>query len=258
MRGQIRVGLKVSHASVQEKFPVQPKKIVEQVAVVLRTIVLEELDWTQAQTIGIELQRDYGALVQKLLDAGSADVARTAPQNLARLLTVLQACAEDYTPTSKIGGWLRKDKPRAVEVHRQEIEQLRARLNLSMSDLDVPVRQIMDVRGKLSHLADSLLATSFACEWLCDSQVLSDEVRSVLIERTVSLTKTAALVQQQQLQSLAAASQLDALRERIQDAVLIALPSWLATLASQPESLNETQRFVVRDDLRQIIDRLKT
>lgn len=258
MRGHIRVGLRVSEANVQAKFVLQPEKIVAQVVRVLGTIVLDDLDWTQAQTVGVDLQREYGTLVQKLLDASSADVTRTAPQHLSRLLTVLQACAEDFNPTSLVGGWLRKDKPRAVDLYRKEIEQLRGKLNVSMADLDMPVRQIMDVRGKLNHLSDTLMAASLACEWLADTQVLSDEVRSVLVDRTVSLTKTAGLVQQQQAQSLATASQLDALRDRIQDAVLIALPTWLATLAGQTDTLNETQRFVVRDDLRQIIQRLKT
>ena len=257
MRGQIRRGLKISERDVMARFPLQPEQVAAQVVKVLSCILIDDLDWTQAQTLGVDLQREYGQLVQKLLDASSSDVMRTGPQHLSRLLTILQTCADDFNPTSLLGGWLRKDKTPAVDLYRQEIEHLRSKLNVSMSDLDVPVRQIMGVRGKLKHLSEVLTAVSLACEWLADHPSVSEEVRSVLADRMISLTKTVGLVHQQQAQSLATANQLDALRDRIQDAVLITLPTWLATLASQVDELNETQRFVVRDDLRQIIHRLK-
>ena len=257
MRGQIRKGLKISERDVMARFPVQPEHVAAQVVKVLGGILMDDLDWSQAQTLGVDLQREYGLLVQKLLDASSSDVTRTGPQHLSRLLAILQNCADDLNPTSLLGSWLRKDKTPAVDLYRQEIEHLRGKLNVSMGELDVPVRQIMEVRGKLKHLSEMLTAVSLACEWLADSPSVSEEVRSVLADRMVSLTKTVGLVLQQQAQSLAMAHQLDALRDRIQDAVLIALPTWLATLASQVDELNETQRFVVRDDLRQIIHRLK-
>ena len=257
MRGQIRRGLKISEREVMARFPLQSEQVAAQVVKVLGGILIDDLDWSQAQTLGVDLQREYGLLVQKLLDASSSDVMRTGPQHLSRLLTILQTCADDFNPTSLLGGWLRKDKTPAVDLYRQEIEHLRGKLNVSMGDLDVPVRQIMGVRGKLKHLSEMLTAVSLACEWLADNPSVSEEVRSVLADRMISLTKTVGLVHQQQAQSLATANQFDALRDRIQDAVLIALPTWLATLASQVDELNETQRFVVRDDLRQIIHRLK-
>lgn len=250
--------MKVSPDEVAKRFPDQPGKTLAAIASILSGIAIGSMDWMQAQELGLSLQREYGALVQRLLDVASSDVARTAPQHLARLLQVLQECAEDFNPTSTMGGWLRKDKPRAVDVNRIEIQQLRAKLIVCMGEFDAPVRQLMDIRAKLASLNDSLMALSLACDWLRTRSDLPDEVRSVLADRTLSLVKTAVMVQQQQVQSLATAGQYDALRDRIQDAVLIALPTWLATLASQPMSLTETQRFVVRDDLRQIIHRLKT
>lgn len=82
-------------------------------------------------------------------------------------------------------------------------------------------------------------------------------MRNALTERALALTKTLALVRQQQEQSTATAMGLDALRDRIHDGVLNALPSWLAHLATLPPELNDTQRYVVRDELAQIIYRLK-
>ena len=258
MPGQLRVGLKVGVEALADKFPLQERRVLERAAGVLGGVAPQGLDWSQAQKLGLAAQKEYGAGVQRLLDALSADVLRAAPQHLARLLGLLQACAEDFSAAPGLmSQWLHRDKPRALELHRKEIEQLRAALANAVDALDAPMGQVMQVRGQLPDLFDHLMAASLACEWLAHGAPLDDEVRAVLAERALALAKTAALVRQQQAQSLASAESLSALRERIQDAVLIALPAWLAQRAQQPADLNDTQRFVARDALRQIIDRLK-
>lgn len=258
MPGQVRVGLKVGVEALAGRFPLQERRVLELTAGVLGGVVLQGLDWSQAQKLGLEAQKEYGAWVQRLLDATSADVLRAAPQHLSRLLGLLQACAEDFSAASGLmGQWLRKDRPRLLALHRKEIEQLRATLAASVDALDAPMGQVMQVRGKLPELFDHLMAASLACEWLAHGEPLDDEVRAVLADRALALARTAALVRQQQAQSMASAESLSALRDRIQDAVLIALPAWLAQLAHQPAELNDTQRFVARDALQQIIDRLK-
>ena len=259
MPGQIRVGLKVRADELARRFPEQPPAIIDASVRVLGGVTPSGFGRLQAQDLGIDVQRQYGVLVQRLLDVSSADVLRSAPQHLSRLLSLLEACAKDFEPApSVVSRWLGKnDKPKALDEHRHEIEQLKTRLAACIADLGLPIAQVSDLRAQLGALIESLIAAGLACEWLAEMPGVGTEVQSVLAERMLSLTKTAAIARQQQAQFLATANHIDALRDRIQEGVLIALPSWLANLASRPPTFNDTQRFLVRDDLRQIIDRLR-
>jgi len=260
MPGQLHVGLKVGVQALAERFPLHARPVLDMAAGVLGGVPAQGLDWSQAGRLGLQAQKEYAALVQRLLQAMSADVLRAAPQHLARLLGLLQACAEDFAAApGLVGQWLRRDRPRALALHRGEIEQLRAALAACVDALDAPTQQVAQVRRRLPGLFDQLMAASVACEWLAQGRgpALDEDVRGVLAERALALARSAALVRQQQAQSAASAQGLAALRERIQEAVLIALPAWLAQLAAQPAELNDTQRFVARDALGQIIDRLE-
>ncbi|MFM9923578.1 hypothetical protein VLK31_11360 [Variovorax sp. H27-G14] len=261
MRGEVRLGMKAGIKELQRAFPLQGRDTLDAAAAVIGTVVAPSLGWSQAQNIGLATQKRYGALVQRLLDIASADVLRSAPQHLSRLLAILEMCSEELGPATGIGGlWWRKGKPKALEVHRNELDQLKATLSAAMSALEAPMNDVMAIRDDLAALADELMATGLACEWLSQRKEFAPEVACVLVDRALSLTKTAGLARQEELRSKATAIHLDALRDRIQDGVLIGLPTWLAgqaTLAVQPGEPNETQRFVARDELQLIIDRLK-
>lgn len=257
MPGKVLLGVRVTSAALAQRFPEQSDTTRTAASAVLATIVPATLGWADAQRIGIGLQQRYGEQVQRLLDAMAADAVRTAPQHLSRLISLLETCAEQLTPPTGIGQWLRKDKVRPADLHSREIEQLKQRLSRIVAELEPTMAQVMKIRDDMATLAAELLATSLACEWLSDDTSLATEVRSALTERALAVTKTLALVRQQQEQSTATAMGLDALRDRIHDGVLNALPSWLAHLATLPPELNDTQRYVVRDELAQIIYRLK-
>ncbi|MEJ8851957.1 hypothetical protein [Variovorax rhizosphaerae] len=257
MAGEVRKGVQARPEDLAARFPALNKSQLSFASTLLSSVVAGAFDWSQAQDCGVALQKQYGDVVQRLLDVASSKVLRTAPQYLSRLLALLEECAQDYAPPSSIiGRWLRKDKPNALALHRNEIDELKKKLSQACVDLEQPIAEVIAIRGELSALAEQLVAASMACEWLMERDWVAEEVRAVLVDRALVLTRTAALVQEQQLLSLNSASNMDALRDRIQEGVLIALPSWLSTMASVPAD-NETQRFVARDDLRQIIDRIK-
>ncbi len=261
MRGEVRLGMKAGIKELQQAFPLQGRDTLDAAAAVIGMVVAPSLGWSQAQNVGLATQKRYGALVQRLLDIASADVLRSAPQHLSRLLAILEMCSEELGPATGIGGlWWRKGKPKALEVHRNELDQLKATLFAAMTALEAPMNDVMAIRDELAALANELMATGLACEWLSQRKEFAPEVACVLVDRALSLTKTAGLARQEELRSKATAIHLDALRDRIQDGVLIGLPTWLAgqaTLAVQPGEPNETQRFVARDELQLIIDRLK-
>jgi hypothetical protein len=259
MPGEVRLGVRIDAGTLARRFPQQAPHHLVAAARVIGSTPLADFGWTEAQHLGLAAQSRYGEAVQALLDVVSMDVVRKAPLQLSRLLRVLELCAEDFDPpASTVAQWLRKDRPRQTELHRREIDQLRDTLRQQAGELQAPIQAVMQVRGRLGALFDELMALGIACEWLADRPEIDEMVRGVLLERAQSVVKTAGLVKGQQAQSLATAAQLDGLRDRIQDAVLIALPSWLAQLAKLPADINETQRFVVRDDLRQIIHQLGT
>ncbi|MEJ8856673.1 hypothetical protein WKW79_19010 [Variovorax robiniae] len=258
MAGEVRMGLQARPEDLAARFPALNSSQLTLASTMLGSVVAGTFNWSQAQDFGVELQKQYGAIVERLLEVASSNVMRTAPQYLARLLSLLEQCAQDYAPPSTIvGRWLRKDKPRALDLHRNEIDELKKKLSRACDELEQPIAAVITIRGDLAGLAEQLVAASMACEWLMERDWVAEEVRLVLADRALMLTRTAGLVQEQQLQSLASAGNMDALRDRIQEGVLIALPSWLSTMAAVPADSNETQRFVARDDLRQIIDRIK-
>jgi hypothetical protein len=239
-------------------FPQQTEKHLAAASRIIGSVPLAGFGWSEAQKLGFSAQNQYGELVQTLLDAATMDVIRKAPVQLSRLLHILELCAQDFDPpASVVGQWLKKDRPRQFQAHKHELDQLREALKLQMLDLEAPMDKVIGVRSRLGALFDELMAQSIACEWLCTVEQIDEAARTVLLERSQALLKTAGLVKAQQTQSMAVANQLDALRDRIQDAVLLALPSWMAHLAGLPAFLNDSQRFIVRDDLRQIIQRLK-
>lgn len=258
MPGEACFGIDVPLEDLARFFPQHDNGVLVRSAAVVGSVVAASLGWSQAQGLGLAEQKRHGLLVQRLLDAASADVLRSAPQHVARLLAILSMCAQDLDPASRLAGlWRRRTKTGALQLHRQEIEQLKAKLLAAMATLEGPINEAMAIRGELTALAQDLLAASLACEWLSERDEFNVEVRSALLERSLSLRKTVALAHQQALQSTESATRYDALRDRIQDAVLVALPAWLATIAAQPDEPNETQRFVARDELTSIIDRLK-
>ncbi len=259
MPGEVRIGPRTDTETLARRFPQQSPHHLMLAVGLIGSTPLVGLGWAEAQHLGLATQHRYGETIQALLDLVSMDVVRKAPLQLARLLRVLELCAEDFDPlVGTVAQWLRKDRPRQIDLHRNELDQLREALRQHAVELQAPIQAVMALRGRLGTLFDELMAWGIACEWLADRSDVDELVRGVLLARAQAVVKTAGLVAVQQAQSLATADQLDSLRDRIQDAVLIALPSWLAQLAKLPESLNETQRFVVRDDLRQIIHQLKT
>lgn len=257
MPGQVRAGLKVDAAALSRMFSQHDAQHLEAAARVIGSIPVQDLTWSDAQNLGVAAQQLYGEHVQRLLDVASSDVVRQAPLHLSRLLQILQWCVQDFEPPAGlVGQWLRKDKPRQIERHTAEIAQLRDTLKLQATALEGPMRDVIDVRQRLQALFDELMAWSMACEWLSARGEVEEAVQAVLIDRAQALLKNAGLVQQQHAQCLATAQHIDSLRDRIQDAVLIALPSWLAQIAGLPRSITDTQRFLVRDELLQVIHRL--
>lgn len=258
--GRIRRAVGVEPDALAQRFPTADAPTLAAAVAALGTVVVESFDWIQAQRFGMELQKQYAALVQRQLEIASADVLRAAPQHLSRLLGRLEACAAELEPaTDLVPQWLRRKRPGALEEHRGEIDRLATRLSASLSDLEWPIAQTIDVRDRLGALAVALVGAGLASEWLAEAPGLAcgDEVREALAERALSLAKTAALARQQQLHALATANDLDALRDRVHEGVLIALPSWLAQLAGRTAAFSETDRFIARDGLDKLIERLR-
>ncbi len=252
--GVIRTGIKVTVSELAKQFPQESEAMLAKTVQVLAHISADSLTWSQAQNVGLGPQKEYGELVQRLLDATSEDVTRVAPQHLARLQTILENCAQDFDPQST--SFFKKARLPAFPSHRNEIDQLRHKLNTCMSELDGPIQRVSEIRDEFHELEFTLLANGLACTWLADNHNLETSVSQVLVDRALSLTKTAGLVRQQTMETQATAVNLDALRDRIQEGVLISLPTWLSKISGQPAS-NDTQRFILRDDLRQIILRLQ-
>lgn len=247
--------MNVELSELARMFPGIPDRLLAETKSFLSGVVVGDMNWAQAQNLGLDVQKQYGAQVERMLGAMNHDVNRQAPQHLARLLALLELCSKDFDEPKGFV-WGRKSTT-YFQDHKLEIDTLRHRLNQNMVDLETPIQIVTDIRGKFMAMVDELTVASMSCEYLAKQSSFAPEVVNVLMDRATSLQKTAALVKQQQAQSLANATTLDSLRDRIQEGVLISLPTWMANLASQPLD-NDTQRFLIRDELRQIILRLKS
>lgn len=253
--GVERKGLEVDSAVLRQKHLAATIAAIDHAAALLATVVPATHPVLAIETLGRGPQEGVTRLVERVLAIADDDVGRASARHVHRLLELLGELAETLKPASGLS-WRRKTLRQTLHEARPEIDSLRSLLEQSEAALVERRRKLDalddDVRALLDQLNGALVAVAEL------RPVFSDARRSQALDaREIDLAKSVALLDSHTLQMRRLGNDLAQLAQRIRDAVLHALPSWLAVAAALPnDSPNDTERFTLMESLHSLMQRL--
>lgn len=255
VQGVERKGLEVDSAVLRQRHPAISIAAIDQAAALLAAVVPATHPVLAIETLGRGPQEGVTRLVERVLAIADDDVGRASARHVQRLLELLGELAETLKPASGLS-WRRKTLRQALHEVRPELDSLRSLLEQSETALVERRRKLDalddDVRALLDQLNGALVAVAEL------RPVFSDARRCQALDaREIDLAKSVALLDSHTLQMQRLGSDLTQLAQRIRDAVLHALPSWLAVAAALPnDSPNDTERFTLMESLHSLMQRL--
>lgn len=265
MAGVSRLGLVVEAETLAGRWPLATHPELQAVARCLTGIDPGTLALGSLAQWGVPLQREMGRLVDEQIALDDTDAVRTAPRHLARLQVLLSELAEGLAPRRRLLPWKGAEPAALLHARAPEIEHLRRSLEAAEPTLLVAVMALVRLDERCQTVAGECLAHGRAGEWLAERLVSSppvpgvldpDERRSALQSRVHGLVAAEAQARQQQLLLRARRADLQRLQAVIQSTVLVALPAWLALLASFPPEWHATHQFNARDRLLALLSSL--
>lgn len=238
--GQQRKPLEVSLETLAARFPGADEPTLNRVQSVLRGVVPEALTSAACLAFGKASQEELAKLVKQRLALTQEAPTRGAIQHLTRMHRLLGEVVDAMD-----GGFLKKPATRVWVDVSPELAQLESLL--TGAELGVALGTQDALVQKARACSEDLQAASLAAEFLAEGG--EERVAQLLTPRALSLTQSVALALEQ-IQAL----EVEKARTRelmtlVQDGVLVQLPavySQMAALAAQP---TDTQRFVAREKL---------
>jgi len=251
--GQERHTLDVSFDEVKKKFIAYDDDIIQATRDTLCGVIIESMDTQATMMFGVKVQQSYSIIVDKWLKVLEGDQVRTTGRHVQRLKEVLQTVADSLTAGQP---WFRRETIQGrFDKVKPEIEQLRQLLRTGEQQLSVANRELTELKLSTQRLIKEATGYMLACEYIIPK--LPEDKGRLLNDRGMSLTKTISLLQTQAMKLDQDEQNITALLTNIQDGVLIALPALLSTVATAvQDEKNDTQRFVVRDQLMDVIRKL--
>lgn len=254
VHGVERKGLSVDSASLRQRHPASSVVAIDHAAALLAAVVPATHPVLAIETLGRTPQQGVTRLVERVLAIVDDDVGRSSARHVQRLLDLLAGLAELLRPQSL--GWRRKPLRQALADARPELDALRGLLEHGETTLVERRRQLDalddDARALLDQLNGALVAVAEL------RPVFADARRAQALDaREIDLAKSVALLDGHSLQMQRLAIDLTQLAQRIRDAVLHALPAWLAVAAALPnDSPNDTERFTLMETLQALMHKL--
>jgi hypothetical protein len=255
VKGVERRSIAIDRSWLAQQYPGYASEVLEQAVIELSTVAPDVFNESDCVKFGLKAQKRYSKSVERLLDLLDSDSLRNAPHHLERLQTLLQDVGEALAD----GGisWLKRESARQrLERVRGEVDQLRRLLEGCADDLMGARTHLQGLARESGVIEKEATGLMLACEVLANR--LGEDRARVLLDRGISLGKTAALLQEQRMQIAASDRDLGVLVARIHDGVLISLPAWMSTVLAAPnDKLNDTQRYLLRDGLAEVINKLE-
>jgi hypothetical protein len=255
VKGVERKGLAVDSAALRLRHPAVTIAAIDHAAALLAAVVPATHPVLAIETLGRAPQEGVTRLVERVLAIADDDVGRSSARHVQRLLELLAELAETLRPAGGLA-WRRKTLRQALAESRPELDSLRGLLEKAETSLVERRRKLDalddDVRALLDQLNGALVAVAEL------RPVFADARRSQALDaREIDLAKSVALLDSHSLQMQRLGADLTQLAQRIRDAVLHALPAWLAVAAALPnESPNDTERFTLMESLHALMQRL--
>jgi len=245
--GVERKGLAIDAAELRARHADATPAAIDLAVALLAGIVPQTCSAAAIEQLGRASQEGVARVVDRVLRIVDEEVPRTAGRHVERMLELLGDIAEVLKPGGI--GWRRRSLRQVLADSRGELDALRAVLERSEASLVDQREKLVAMHGDVQQLLDGLNGVLISLAEL--RPVFADNRRLQAIDhRETDVAKSVALLQTHSLQMQRLEADFTQLAQRIRDAVLHALPAWLSAASSSPnESLNETERFTLMDQL---------
>ena len=255
VHGVERRALRVDSADLRLRHAAASPAAIDHAAALLSAVVPATHTVLALETLGRAPQQGVTRLVERVLAISDDDLGRSSARHVQRLLQMLAELAELLRPAGGLP-WRRKPWRQALAEARPELDALRGLLEQAEAGLVEQRRRLDALDDEARALLDQLNGALVAVAEL--RPVFTDARRSLALDgRETDLAKSIALLEGHGLQMQRLGADLGRLAQRIRDAVLHALPAWLAVAAALPhDSPNDTERFTLLEALHALMQRL--
>lgn len=260
--GTVRKGFDVSTSDLGKVYPGASSEILTKVEMILKSTIVETLNTIACSQWGSKTQARYTELVSESLRLTSAQVVQDSIRHNIRLYELLEEIAVSFQfKNSKVFQfWKKVQTPwEKLQSVRNELTQLREKLSRALPELRNTQSSLNDISLEFQKLVAELDAFSVSANYIADHLGSGDSRSAHLLDQSVSLTKMIAHIQEGVILRTATVQEIDSIADRIQESVLSTLPAWIekASLVLQRSSTNETERYVLRQGLEEIIQNIK-
>ena len=255
VHGVERQALRVDTAELRLRHPAASVAAIDHAAALLSAVVPATHPVLALETLGRTPQQGVTRLIERVLAITDDDLGRGSARHVQRLLEMLAELADLLRPAGGLP-WRRKTLRQALAEARPELDTLRGLLEQAEAGLAEQRRRLDALDDEARALLDQLHGTLVAVAEL--RPVFTDARRGQALDgREIDLAKSIALLDSHGLQMQRLGTDLGQLAQRIRDAVLHALPAWLAVAAALPhDSPNDTERFTLLESLHALMQRL--
>ncbi len=248
--GTQRKPVEVSLAELTSRFPGLAADIKPQVQGVLAGLSLQTMSSSAWLAFGTSAQEEASELVKSRLSLMEASATRAATQHLTRLLALLDEVLDALN-----GGFMRRSVQKAWSEVEAEVRALEGLLNPLQHQLMALIGKFDELSGECSAVDVNLQAHALAAEYVLD--LLDAQPGSLLVGRIAALKTSQALVLGQ-IQTLELdKTQVQELTALVQDGVLLKLPAVYSQMAGLPSKPSDTQRFIAKEKLDEIVQLLQ-
>ena len=266
--GTVRKGLEVNRAELARHAPGASSEVLVLAEKLARGVAIEALTETQCVRWGEPVQKKFGTLTEQSLKLTGDTVIHEGETHIERLYVVLEkfgAALQSGGSTQGLAFWRpRHTLSQQFQRAQGELRQLRDILEPLLQRIVAVEESLAILTGEFDALFVMLTAESIAARYIaekCMEQCIDNaQLRSVhtLIERSVSLSETAAFAQQGMLLREQAMERIRSLITQIQHGVLNALPVWIesVTLVLRQADPTETDRYALKQGLDAVMRRM--
>ncbi len=257
--GVVRKGIEVSLDKLKEKYPLNEIKTLRLVKKILKHTYIDTIDSISASQWGMDKQSKYQDLVDKSLQLLDSRTMQDALQYSSRLQNILKEIAEEFEEDKGIFSiFTKKDPKKKLNSVREELIQLKDMLGNTLPGLRQIQRKlemsIMDFEKLYDDIMALAVSANFLAEYIDDSSLSSN-----FLAQEISLTKMAATIKEGIVLRKANIQRVDALADKIQETVLVSIPTWIetATLKFRGESITNTTSYKLKQDLKYILRKIE-
>lgn len=233
--------------SFQRRFPAAEEDVYHELNQVLSTISLSTFDVLACAQFGKHAQQQLTRWIDKLIAVVNDESVRAASRHVQRLLGLLQGMAQAYEASRF--PWPKQETPSAqLKRIQPEINQLKTLLVQGADAFNACQNELADISNGFVQSRRDLQVLVLACDVIRSE--CSDEVTSIVGDRVISLSKSLALLLEQEIQMASFQSDLFRLRSMIDEVVLVSLPAWMSMVAmNHGSNMTETDKFIQKEGL---------